>query len=143
MSLGNTFENDLLGLIFNATAIANLADNAASSPLTSLYVALHTADPGEAGNQTTSEATYTSYARVAVARTTGGWSAPSGGSTSPVANIDFPTGTGGSGTATYGSIGTAVSGTGKILFSGPVTPNIPMGNGIMPRLTTASVVTLD
>ncbi len=48
MSKGNTFENDLLKLIFNATAIANIADNAGSSPLTNLYVSLHTADPGEA-----------------------------------------------------------------------------------------------
>ena len=69
MSKGNTFENDLLGLIFNGTAIANLADDAATSPLTELYVSLHTADPGEAGDQTTNECAYTSYARVAVART--------------------------------------------------------------------------
>lgn len=73
MSKGNTFENDFLKLVFNATAIANIADNAATSPLTNLYVSLHTADPGEAGDQTTSEITYTSYARVAVARTSGGW----------------------------------------------------------------------
>jgi hypothetical protein len=105
MSIGNTFENDLLKLIFNATAIANIADNAASSPLTNLSVALHTADPGEGGDQTTSEAAYTSYARVSVARTTGGWTAASSGSTSPVANIDFPAGTGGSGTVTHFSVG--------------------------------------
>ena len=73
MSKGNTFENDWLLLIFNATAIANIADNAASSPLTTLQVSLHTADPGEGGSQTTSETSYTSYARVAVARTAGGW----------------------------------------------------------------------
>ena len=73
MSKGDTFENDLLKLIFQAVAIANLADNAATGPLTNLYVSLHTADPGEAGNQSTSEATYTGYARVAVARTAGGW----------------------------------------------------------------------
>ena len=71
MSKGNTFENDILKLIFNATAIANIADNAASSPLTNLYASLHTADPGEAGDQTTNETSYTSYARVAVARTSG------------------------------------------------------------------------
>ena len=53
MSKGDTFESDLLKLIFNATAIANIADNAASSPLTNLFVPLHTADPGEAGSQTT------------------------------------------------------------------------------------------
>lgn len=143
MSIGNTFENDLLKLIFNATAIANVADNAASSPLTNISVALHTGDPGEAGDQTTSEIAYTSYARVSVARTTGGWTASSSGSTSPVANIDFPTGTGGSGTATHFSVGPTGGGATKIFFSGTVTPNIVCGNNIIPRLTTASTITLD
>src|SRR5437660_10228120 len=73
MSKSDTFEADILKLIFNATAIANLADNAAASPLTNISVALHTADPGETGNMTTSEATYTGYTRVSVARTSGGW----------------------------------------------------------------------
>ena len=68
----DTFENDLLKLIFNATAIANISDNAASSPLTNLFVALHTADPTDSGTQTSNEVAYTSYARVAVARTSGG-----------------------------------------------------------------------
>jgi hypothetical protein len=142
MSKGNTFENDLLKLIFNATAIANIADNASSSPLTSLYVAGHTADPGEAGDQTTSECAYTSYARVAVARTTGGWTVTNN-SVSPVANIDFPAGTGGSGTMSYFSVGTASSGAGKLLYSGTVTPNIVTGNGVTPRLTTATAITED
>jgi hypothetical protein len=142
MSKGDTFENDLLKLIFNATAIANIADNAATSPLTNLYVSLHTADPGEAGSQTTSEIAYTSYARVAVARTSGGWTVTAN-SVSPVANIDFPTGTGGSGTATYFGIGTASSGAGKLLYSGAVSPTIATGNGIIPRLTTATTITED
>ena len=88
MSKSNTFETDILALLFNATPIANVADNAATSPLTSLFVALHTADPGEAGVQNTTEAAYTGYARVAVARTSGGWTV-SAGSVSPKANIDF------------------------------------------------------
>ena len=142
MSIGNTFENDLMLLIFNATAIANIADNAASSPITNIEYALHTADPGEAGDQTTSEVAYTSYARVAVARTSGGHTV-TGNSVSPVANIDFPAGTGGSGTATYFSAGTAHTSTGKILWSGTVTPNIVTGNGVTPRLTTATAITLD
>ena len=142
MSKSDTFENDLLKLIFNATAIANIADNAASSPLTNLYVALHTADPGEAGAQSTNEVTYTSYARVAVARTSGGWTVTSS-SVSPVANIDFPAGTGGSGTATYFSVGVASSGATKILYSGTITPNIVTGSGITPRLTTATAITED
>ena len=88
MSKGNTFETDILALIFNATAIADLAENDATSPATNLSVALHTADPGEAGTQATRETAYTGYARVNVARTSGGWTVAAG-SVSPVANIDF------------------------------------------------------
>lgn len=142
MSLGNTFENDLAKLIFNATPIANLADNAAASPLTVLEVALHTADPGEAGSQTTSEATYTGYARVPVPRTTGGWTVTNN-SVSPAANIDFPGGTAGSGTVTHFSVGTAHTGAGKLMVSGTVTPNIITGNGVTPRLNTATTISFD
>ena len=142
MSKGNTFENDILKLIFNATAIANIADNAASSPLTNLYASLHTADPGEAGDQTTNETSYTSYARVAVARTSGGWTV-SGNSVSPVANIDFPACTGGSATITHAGIGAASSSTGKLLYKGAVSPNISVSSGVTPRLTTASTITED
>ncbi|TBE67433.1 phage tail fiber protein [Rhizobium ruizarguesonis] len=142
MSKGDTFENDLLKLIFNATAIANIADNAGSSPLTNLEIALHTADPGESGNQTTSECAYTSYARVAVARTSGGFTV-TGNSVSPAANIDFPACTGGSETATHWSVGTAHTSTGKILYSGAISPTIAISSGVTPRLTTASTVTED
>lgn len=142
MSKSNTFENDLLKLIFNGTPISNLADNAGTGPLASLYVALHTADPGEAGDQSTSEVSYTSYARVAVSRNGGGFTV-TGASVSPTAAINFPAGTGGGGTATHFSIGTSASGTGKILYSGTVTPNIVLGNGITPQLTTGSTITED
>ena len=142
MSKGDTFENDWLKLIFQATAIANIADNAATSPLTNIYVSLHTADPADAGNQTTSETAYTSYARVAVARTSGGWTV-TGNSVSPTANIDFPACTGGTATITHFGIGTASSGTGKLLYSGTVSPNISVSSGVTPRLTTASTVTED
>lgn len=140
MSKSNAFENDLLELIFNGTAIANLADNAASSPLTNLYVSLHTADPGEAGNQSTNEATYTSYARVAVARTSGGWTV-TGNSVSPVANIDFAAATGGTETLTHFGVGSASSGSGVLYYSGTITPNIAVSSGVIPRLTTASTIT--
>jgi hypothetical protein len=129
VSIANNTENNILKLIFNATAWANYADNAASTPQTNVHVALHTADPGETGTMSTSEAAYTSYARVNVARTTGGWTVTAN-SVSPVAAITFPMGTGGSGTVTH-------------LWSGTVTPNIVTGNGITPSLTTASTITLD
>ena len=137
---GNTFDNDLLKLIFNATAIANMADNAASSPLTNLYLSLHTADPGNAGTQTTSEAAYTSYARVAVARTSGGWTVTTN-SVVLAATASFPAATGGSETETYFAVGTASSGTGKVLYHGPITPNIAVSNGVTPQLTTGTTIT--
>lgn len=138
---GATFTNDYLKLIFNGTAIANLADNAAASPLTSLYMALHTADPGSGGNQTTSEISYTGYARVAVARTSGGWTVTSS-SVSPTAAVDFAEMTGGTGgTATHVSVGSASSGTGKILYSGALTPSISVTTGVIPRIKTTSTIT--
>lgn len=140
MSKGNTFENDFLKLIFNATTIADLAEDDTTSPATTLTVALHTSDPGEAGDQTTNEATYTSYARETVARTTGGWTVTND-SVSPVANIEFTTATGGSETITHFSVGTGVSD--KLLYSGTVTPNIVVTSGVTPILTTASTITED
>jgi len=142
VSKGNTFENDLLKLIFHGTAIANIADNAASSPLTSLYVSAHTADPGEGGDQTTSECAYTSYARIGVARNSGGWTI-TGNSVSPASELSWPAATGGSEIVTHWGVGSASSGTGKLLYSGTVTPNITVVSGVTPKLTTASTVTED
>lgn len=142
MSKGNTFENDWLKLIFNATPIANLADNAASSPFTSLAVALHTGDPGEAGDQTTNETSYTSYARVSVARTVGGW-VVTGSVVNPAANIDFPACTGGTATITHFSVGATGGGATKVFYKGTVTPNISVSTGVTPRLTTATNISED
>lgn len=142
MSKSNTCENSLLLLLFNATTFADLAENDTTSPATNLYVSLHTADPGETGTQATNEIAYTSYARVAVARTAGGWTVTAN-SVSPAANIDFPAGTGGSGTATHFGVGVGASGATVLLYSGTVTPNIVCGSGITPRLTTASAITED
>jgi hypothetical protein len=114
MFFGDTTRNDLLKLYFNATAIANIADNAASAPLTNLYFGLHSAWPGSAGNQTTSEISYTGYARVAVARTSGGFTVTAN-AVSPVATVAFGQCTAGSATAMFATIGTASSGTGKII----------------------------
>ena len=141
MSLSIVTAGDILKLYLQATAVANIADNAASAPITNIYVSLHTADPGASGNQSTSEVAYTSYARVAVARTSGGWSVTDDHA-SPVAEISFPAGTGGSGTATYAALGTAVSGTGKIIASGAISPSIVCGNGITPILKTDTTLTL-
>lgn len=140
MGKSTTFSNDLLKLIYNATAIANLADNAATSPLTNIYVAMHVADPGAAGNQSTSEASYAGYARQAVARTSGGWTVTTN-SVSPVANIVFPVSTGGTPTITHFSTGVAASGPTKIHHYGTVTPNITVSTSVVQTLTSGSTIT--
>ncbi len=145
MSMSNVMENELLLLYFNNTNAAGVGDATGlrgSSTAGNCYLALHTADPGEGGTQTTSEATYTSYARVAVARSGAGWTVTAN-SASPAATVGFPAGTGGSGTVTHFSIGDDAAGGGKIRFSGTVSPNVVTGNGITPQLTTASTITLD
>lgn len=137
---GNTWAADILALLFNATPVANIAINATSSPLTNLYVSLHTASPTAGGSQTSSEAAYTSYARVAVARTSGGWTI-TGESVSPVSTIVFPAATGGTETEAFWGIGTLSSGAGVLLYFGAISPTIVVSNGVTPELTTASTVT--
>ncbi len=140
MSKSNALETDLLELLFNGTTMPNLADDTATSPATNLTIALHTADPGEAGDQSTNECAYTSYARVNVARTAGGWTV-TGNSVSPVADIDFPQATGGTETATHFSVGTGTAN--YMMYYGTLTPNISISSGVTPRITTASTITED
>jgi hypothetical protein len=136
MSKSNTNETGLLALIFNGTTFANIADNAGTSPATTLTVALHTGDPGEAGNQSTNEATYTSYARVAVNRNSGGWTV-SGNQVENAAQIDFPAATGGSETITHFSVGT---GTGNVmLYSGALTSSLAVSSGITPSFAAGAI----
>lgn len=138
----DAFESDILKLIFNATAIANLADNAAGSPLTNLFVALHTADPLEVGDQTTNEVAYTGYARVSVARTSGGWiisgTAPTQAANATVLN--FPLCTGGTPVATHASVGFATSGASKVLYAGLLASSLAISNNITPNFQIGTLV---
>ncbi len=141
---GQIFSTDLLQAIFNATftggAISSLLANA-SSPLTNLYVSLHTADPGATGSQLTNEVAYTNYARVAVGRSSVGWSVGTA-TVSPVANISFPACGATGATATFWAIGTATTGSaGNILYTGPISPSILISSGVAPILATSSTVT--
>jgi hypothetical protein len=142
MSKSDSWEADCLKLLFNATAMANVADNAATSPLTNLYVSLHTADPGETGTQATSETAYTNYARVAVARTSGGWTV-SGTAPTQAANavaVTFPQCGATGATLTYFGVGTAVSGAGKLLYSAALTSPLIVNNGITPSFAVSALV---
>ena len=137
----NADQTSILKLIFQATAIANLAANGAS-PITNIYVALHTADPTQAGDQTSSEATYTGYARVAVARTSAGWTVSGTAPTQCVnaASITFPLCTGGSNTITNFSVGMAASGASVALYGGPLTASLAVSNGITPNIASGALV---
>jgi hypothetical protein len=140
---GTTIANDILKLFLQAVAIANLADNAAASPLTVLYLSLHTASPSGAG-QTTSEAAYTSYARKSIARASGagGFTVSTNTGALTDALTSFVAATGGSETETHFGLGTASSGAGKLIVWGTVTPNIVVSNGVTPQLTSAVFLTL-
>ena len=142
MSMSNVLETALLGVIFTATAWANMADNAVVAPLTNIHYALATADPGEAGTMATSEVAYTGYARTNVPRTSGGHTVTAN-SVSPLALVGFPAGTGGTGTVTHFAQGRTGGGAVDIWFKGTVTPNIVTGNGVTPQLSTATATTLD
>ncbi len=134
MSASNEFETKILELIFQNANFANVGDATGlrgASSAGSFYISLHTADPGEGGDQTTNEATYTGYARKAVARTSGAWDVTNDVA-SNLAAIDFDPCSGGSNTITHFGIGSALSGTGHLFFSGAVSPNLPVANGITP-----------
>lgn len=145
MSKSNAFEQAFLEHVFNNANIANVGDATglrSSSTAGSLYIALHTGDPGEAGSQTTSECAYTSYARQAVARSVAGFTISSN-TASLAANVDFPEATGGSETATHFSIGTSSSGAGTVLYKGSITPTVAISTGVIPRVKSGSIVTED
>lgn len=141
MSDSNTFENAQLLLIFNNTDITGIGDAGGlrgSASAGSLYLAAYTADPGEAGGPSTNEATYTSYARVAVARNSGGWTV-SGNQASNTATVNFPQCTGGTNTLTHWGICSAASG-GILIGSGALSSSLSVSNGITPQISAGAAV---
>lgn len=146
MSKSDTFENDLLLLIFNNTNIANIGDATGlrgSSAAGSLYWALYTADPGEAGTAITNETAYTSYARQGFTRN-GTNFVVTGNSVSPGADVTFPACTASPGSPiTHAGVVNTSSGAGKLLYKGAVSPNITMAVGVAPIIKSTSTITED
>lgn len=141
MSKTNTWENELLLLVFNNTAVEDIGDEnglGASETAGSLYVSLHTADPTEAGNQTSNEADYGSYARVAVARSDSGWTV-SGNQVTNAATISFPQCTAGENTITHVGIGTASAGEGKLLYYGALGSSLAVSANITPTFNSSGL----
>lgn len=131
MSKSNVSENDTLNALLRAVD-PSWRSNA------SRYIALYTADPGEAGTATTNEAAYGSYARVTVTAATG-FSAASGGSTANTGLIQFPECTSGSETITHVAIVTTTSGAGDIIYSGALTASRSVSSGIQPQFAISAL----
>lgn len=147
MSKSAVMENESLKLIFNNIAAAGIGDSLGLQPSATagvFWVSLHVGDPGNAGNQSTSEASYTGYARVSVARTTAGFTVVNS-SVNLTNDTNFPKCTANPGNAiTHFAIGDAQTGTGKLRYSGTLTPNIPMAVGTIPQITgAANLITED
>lgn len=146
MSMTNAAEAALLDLIFLNTDWANIGDAGGlqnSATAGSFYISLHTANPDETGDQTTNEIAYTSYARVAVARSAGGWTR-SVSTVSNTALVQFPQCTGSNGTATHFGIGTDLSGAGNLILKGALTSSLAISTGIQPQFAAGALTaTLD
>ena len=141
MPASNAFRLSLANLLLQNAAIADIGNTAGLQPsgvAGSLYIGLHTADPTLTGNQTTNEATYTGYARVAVPRTSAAWTTTAG-TFANAATVTFPAATAGTNTITYFSIGTLASGTGDLLLSGALTSSLAVSAGISPSFAVGAL----
>lgn len=139
MSASNACETALLALIYNNTTFALVGDAAGLQPSAgagSLFVSLHTSDPGEAGSQNTNETAYTNYARVAVARSGAGWTVATNTVTNAAAVTFAACGVTGS-TITHFGVGTATSGAGVLLFSG--TCSLVVSAGVTPQFAIGAL----
>jgi hypothetical protein len=131
MSMSNTTENDVLKMRLQGTDPAWRAGATA-------YVALYTADPGEAGTAITNEAAYGSYARVAITKASA-WT-DGGSSFSNAALIQWPACTSGTETLTHFAIVTTASGAGQIIDSGALSASLGVSSGIQPQAAIGALV---
>lgn len=146
MSATNVFENGLLSLIFENANYANVGDATGlrgSSTAGVFYISLHTANPNETGDQTTSETSYTGYARVSVARSTSGWTVSSGVCDNDNV-ITFGQDTSGTPTITHFGIGSDSTSTGNLFFWGALTASLSLAPGVTPSFAAGALdITLD
>ena len=141
MSATDVFENGLLSLIFENANYANVGDATGlrgSSTAGVFYISLSTGTLTDASTQSTTEATYTSYARKSVARSTAGWTVSSG-TVSNDAAVTFDACTGGSSTVTDFGIGSDLSGTGNLFIYGSLTASRAISSGITPEFAAGAL----
>lgn len=147
MSMQDFFEDDILDLIFTNVAAPNVGDAGGLQPSAAagvFWIGLQVALPAESiSDQTTSEATYTSYGRVSVARSTAGWTVAAGVVDNDSA-ITFPSATGGSDTITHFHIGSAQTLAGNMFMVGALTGSLAVSSGITPEFAAGDLdVTAD
>lgn len=133
MSATNTLETNIAKLIFQNVACPDIGDAAGLQPSGAagvLEISLHTADPGEGGNQSTNECAYTGYARVPVVRGAGTWDV-TGDVASNLAAITFGLCTVGVETVKFFGIGADHAGAGHLHFIGAVA-DLAVSPGITP-----------
>ena len=139
--MSNAAEAALLDLLFLNTDWANIGDAGGlqnSATAGSFYIALHTADPDESGDQTTNEVSYTGYGRVAVARSGAGWTR-TGSSIANTATVQFGECSAGSATATHFSVGVAGTSTSQIIVSGALSASRNISSGITPLFNAGAL----
>lgn len=146
MSATDAFETSLLGLLFRNTAAANVGDAGGLQPSVAagvFWISLHTASPGEIGDQTTSETAYTNYARQSKARGTVEWTV-TGNIADNTNSIGFPTCGATGATLTHFGIGSASTLAGNLFLYGALTSSLAVSNGITPSFAAGALdVTLD
>jgi hypothetical protein len=131
MGKGTTTRNDLMLFYFNATAMPAYG--------ATLYLSLHTADPGAAGVQTTSEASYGSYTRIGIVRTNVGWTVAANQAVN-ASLVQFPTCTATPQTITHVAIGTTLAAAGQILYYGALSASISVVVGTQPQFGAGSLI---
>ena len=138
----DTWETKLLKLFFtnvDAALIGDATGLRGSSTAGSLWISLWVGNPLDTGAGG-AEATYTGYARVAVARSAAQWTVTA----QQVVNdnvITFGLCTAGTDNADYGGVHTAVSG-GELCYYAALAAMLPIAAGITPSVA-AGALTID
>lgn len=134
MSFSDYLEDALLNSLFGKTS-----DLGALASAPTIYVALFTATPNDAGGGT--EANYTSYARASTVA--GDWNASASGTVDNANAITFPAATGGSNTITHFGLYDAAS-SGNLLAYGSLDSSLAVSSGVTPEFAAGDLdVSLD
>ena len=142
---GGAFANSMLKLNLQGVGIASIADNTATSPATVLCVALHTADPGAGGTQSSATKRPIPATRASRCRApSAGW-VVTGSTANPASALTFPAASSGTETETWFSIaiptgGTTCTGALVIMYRGSITPPLTITGGVSPQLTTGTAI---